>query len=461
MCRENLYTPWNHSCHAVADVFQLSSALPPATMHAMSSAAAIDVLVIGAGPAGLMAALTAAAAGKKVCVCERLATPGRKLLTTGGSRCNLTNTAGVDAIISAFGRQGRFMHPAIQNFAPPDLRAFFSAAGVPTVAQADGCVFPASQKSRDVLEALRRLAIRNQAEILCNCTVQKIVVQDGDVTGIETAEGFRAVPRVVLAAGGQSYPSLGSDGSGFALAEAAGHTLIAPVPALVPLITAEAWPKQLAGIVLDAARIRIDRKGQPREGLTGPVLFTHRGISGPPVLNLSGAIAALLASEKQTTSKDAGARVGIPVLVTPRIDRDAAAWRNLFDSWRTTFGKRALHNLLAGELPRGLAQILCEQTGLGETTPAQARREQLDSLARICAEIPLTIIQTEGWEHAMVTRGGITLREVEPRTLQSKIVRGLFFAGEILDLDGPCGGYNLTWAFASGRLAGLSCAQSE
>ena len=430
-------------------------------MHTMSSAAGIDVLVIGAGPAGLMAALTAAAAGRKVCVCERLATPGRKLLTTGGSRCNLTNTAGMDAIISAFGRQGRFMHPAIQEFAPPDLRAFFSAAGVPTVSQADGCVFPASQKSRDVLEALRGLAIRHKTDIRCNCTVQKLLVQHGAVTGVETSEGVHTVPRVILAAGGQSYPSLGSDGSGLALAEAVGHTRVPPVPALVPLVTAEAWPKQLAGIVLEEARIRIDRKGEPREGRTGPILFTHRGISGPPVLNISGAIAARLAAEKQEASGEVAARAGVPVFLAPRLDRDATAWRSLFDSWRTTFGKRAIHNLLAGELPRGLAQILCEQTGLGETTPAQARREQLESLARLCAEIPLTITQTEGWEHAMVTRGGVTLREVEPRTMQSRIVSGLFFAGEILDLDGPCGGYNLTWAFASGRLAGFACAQSE
>jgi len=168
------------------------------------------------------------------------------------------------------------------------------------------------------------------------------------------------------------------------------------------------------------------------------------------VLNLSGAVATLLAAKDEEPP--------VPLLLTLRIDRDAAAWRALFDGWRTTFGKRAIHNLLAGELPRGLAQILCGQTGLTETTPAQARREQLEALARLCAELPLTITQTEGWDHAMVTRGGVALNEVDPRTLQSRRLPGLFFAGEILDLDGPCGGYNLTWAFASGRLAGASSA---
>jgi len=425
-----------------------------------------DVIIVGAGPAGLMAAIAASTAGKRVRVCERMESSGRKLLTTGGGRCNLTHTAGVDAIVAAFGRQGRFMQTAVRDFPPEAIRDFFAKAGVPSVAQEDGCVFPVSQRARDVLDALVRLATKNGAEIDCACEIRKIVVRDDAVAGVETANGFLAASHVVLAAGGRSYPALGADGSGFTLAVDAGHTLVPPVPALVPLITTEAWPKRLAGIVLDPARVRIDRKGQSREGRVGPVLFTHRGISGPPVLDLSGTVAAMLAAgDGRRQQSDAlqngdrttgGARsvATVAVLIAPRTDRDGAAWRALFDGWRASFGRRAMHNLLAGELPRGLAQVLCEQSGLAESTPAQARREQLETLARLCAELPVTIAQTEGWEHAMVTRGGVALDEVDPRTLQSRRVNGLFFAGEILDLDGPCGGYNLTWAFASGRLAG-------
>ena len=273
---------------------------------------------------------------------------------------------------------------------------------------------------------------------------------NGVVTGVETADGFLDAPRVILAAGGKSYPALGSDGSGFALAVEAGHTLMAPVPALAPLMTAETWPARLAGVVLEAARVRIDRKGASREGRLGPVLFTHRGVSGPPVLNISGEVAALLAAGEK-----------VRLLVAPRVDRDATIWRARFDAWRAPFGRRALHNLLAGELPRGLAQVLCEQADLATgATLAQARREQLETLARLCAELPLTIVRIEGWDHAMVTRGGVALREVAPHTLQSRLVSGLFFAGEVLDLNGPCGGYNLTWAFASGRLAGRSAGES-
>ncbi|MEI6210763.1 MAG: NAD(P)/FAD-dependent oxidoreductase [bacterium] len=409
-----------------------------------------DLLVIGGGPAGLMAAAAATAAGCRVRVCERLPSAGRKLLTTGGGRCNLTNTASLDALIAAFGRQGRFLQPAVSDFAPPAIRDFFAEAGVPTAAQSDGCVFPVSQRARDVLEALLRLTGDAGVKMEYGCLIRKIVVREGAVAGVETATGFLAAPRVILSAGGRSYPALGSDGSGLALATAAGHTLVTPVPALVPLITQEDWPKQLAGIVLEQARVRLDRKGQPREGRVGPVLFTHRGVSGPPVLDISGAVAELLAADAAP----------VRLLVAPRTDRTAAAWRALFDSWRSAHGKRALRNLLSGELPRKLAESLCEQTGLGETTPAQARREQLDALTSLCVELPLTITQTEGWEHAMVTRGGVSLTEVDPRSLQSRRVSGLFFAGEILDLDGPCGGYNLTWALASGRLAGKACAQA-
>jgi predicted Rossmann fold flavoprotein len=410
--------------------------------------AAPEILIVGAGPAGLLAAMAAGQAGRRACVCERLSAPGRKLLATGGGRCNLTHDATTEELIAAFGRHGRFAQNALRAFPPESLRAFFAAAGVPTVVQEDGCVFPTSQQARDVLAALLRDASRAHAEVICNCAARRLVRHDGRVAGVETADGFLAATRVVLAAGGRGYPALGSDGSGFQLAADAGHTLTPPVPALVPLVAAEEWPRALAGLVLEQARVRLDGRGEPRQGRSGPLLFTHRGVSGPPVLDLSGAVAARLAAHEPAR-----------LLVAARPDRDAAAWRACFEAWRASYGRRALHNLLAGELPRNLAQALCRLAGLEEdATPAQARRAQVEALAHLCAEFPVDIQGTEGWEHAMVTRGGVALAEVDPRTLQSRRVPGLFFAGELLDLDGPCGGYNLTWAFASGRLAGTAAA---
>jgi predicted Rossmann fold flavoprotein len=413
------------------------------------SAAEYDVLVIGAGPAGLMAAMAAAEAGCRVRVCERMAQPGRKLLATGGGRCNLTTTVDRETLVAAFGRQGRFLQDAVRAFDPAAIRAFFAGAGVPTLVQPDGCVFPVSQRARDVLDALLRQNARLGVTVQPECAVRAIRLSAGAVAGVETERGLLAVPRVILAAGGRGYPALGADGSGFDLAAGVGHTVVTPVPALVPLVTAETWTCELAGLVLEEACVRLEEPGRPPLEKRGPVLFTHRGISGPPVLDLSGAVAARLAA---TPALRDGVRLGL----VPRAERDSAAWRACLEGWRTTAGSRLLHNLLAGELPRKLAASLCQQTGLTDTPAARLRREALETLARLCAAIPLTISRTEGWEQAMVTRGGVALPEVDPRTMASRRVPGLYFAGELLDLDGPCGGYNLTWAFASGRLAGRS-----
>jgi predicted Rossmann fold flavoprotein len=428
---------------------------------------ACDCIIVGAGPAGLMAAVAASSAGRKVRVHERMPAPGLKLLATGGGRCNLTNTAPVESILAAFGRHGPFMRPALAALPPDALRAYFLAAGVPTLAQEDGCVFPVSQRARDVLDALTGQARRQGVAFSCNAPVRQIRVRDGVVAGVETGAAFFETRRIVLATGGCGYPALGSDGSGLRLAVDLGHSLSPPVPALVPLIVAESWPGTLAGIVLEQARVRIDfaalrRTGahaggvlrrlqkEAPEGFAGPVLFTHRGLSGPTVLNLSGAVSILL----QAAAPGQPPAGAVPVLLTPRDDRSAADWRAILDGWRVPHGRRLLRNLLAGELPRGLSEALCELAGLRDTTPAQARRGDVEKLTALCAGVPLSVSGTEGWNQAMVTRGGVSLDEIDPRTLESRIVQGLFLAGEILDLDGPCGGYNLTWAFASGHLAG-------
>jgi predicted Rossmann fold flavoprotein len=402
----------------------------------------IDTLIIGGGAAGWAAAVAAGMAGRRVLVCERMRQSGCKLLATGGGRCNVTTADSDEAVMAAFGRHGRFMHPALTSFGPAAIRAWLTRADVPTVVQDDGCVFPVSQKAHDVLHAFMGAADHFGATVRCNCEVTALIIRAGVVTGVETSAGPLAAGRVILAAGGCSYPALGANGSGLEMARQAGLTVVAPVPALVPLITAEDWPRQLPGIVLAQGRVRIDAKGCGREGVAGPVLFTHRGISGPPVLNLSGEVAARLADGPVTV------RVGM------RADRDTAAWRGIIEGWRTAHGGRALHNLLAGELPRSLAETLCGLAGVPATAVARAPRASLETLAALCGEAPLTITATQGWAHAMVTRGGVALDELDPRTLACRRLPGLQCVGEGVNLDGPCGGYNLTWAFASGWLAG-------
>jgi predicted Rossmann fold flavoprotein len=394
-------------------------------------------------------------------VLDRLNAPCRKLLATGGGRCNLTHDTSAEGVMSVFGPQARFMAPALHAFPPAAIRTYFRELGVETLVEPDGCVFPASQRAADVAQALERAARANGADLRCGVRAARLVIEPGRaadgteaprVTGVETSHGLLHARRVVLAAGGQSYSSLGSDGSGFALARAAGLAVTPPVPALAGLVTQEKWPGTLAGIVLEQGGLRLDVKGAPKRLLTGPVLFTHKGLSGPPALALSGEIAVRLAAGEGATQEPAPA---VPVRVSFLADRSVADWLALFDGWRRQSGGRALHNLLAGELPRALATALCGLADASETAVARAKKSTLEALAAACADLPLHCVGTDGWDRAMATRGGVALCELDPKTLACRRIRGLFCAGEVVDLDGPCGGYNLTWAFASGRLAGL------
>ena len=424
----------------------------------------MDTLIIGGGPAGLTAACFSVGSAT---VIDRLKAPGRKLLATGGGRCNITHATDAAGVMAVFGRQARFMAPALRDFPPQAIRAFFRGQGVETCEELDGCVFPASQKAADVLAALERAARTNGAEFRCGVRAKRLVIESNGegsaplrVTAVETSHGTLRARRVILAAGGQSYPDLGSDGSGFALARDAGLSVVAPVPALAGLILRETWPAGLAGIVLERAGLRLDIKGAPKQLLAGPLLFTHKGLSGPPALALSGEVNARLHAGQDAAHVPDLSSVSdlcppsVPVLVSFIADRTAAHWKALFESWRHTHGGRALHNLLSGELPRALAEALCELTGVAETAAARARKSSLETLAAACAELTLHAVGTDGWNRAMLTRGGVALSELDPGTLACKRIAGLSCAGEIVDLDGPCGGYNLTWAFASGRLAG-------
>ena len=422
----------------------------------------MDTLIIGGGPAGLTAACFCTG---RTTVIERLKSPGRKLLATGGGRCNLTHATDAAGIMAVFGRQARFMAPALRDFPPQAIRAFFQRLGVETCEEPDGCVFPVSQKAADVLAALERAARANGAEIRCGVRATRLVTEKEDdaapfrVTAVETSQGTLRARRVILAAGGQSYPELGSDGSGFALARAAGLTLVPPVPALAGLVTGETWPGTLAGIVLERGGVRLDVKGAPKPFLTGPLLFTHKGLSGPPALALSGEVNARLSEtgrpQRAAPTSDL-CPPAVPIRVSFIAERTAAQWTALFEAWRHTHGGRALHNLLAGELPRALAAALCALAELPDTAAARARKSSLEALAAACANLPLRVVGTDGWDRAMLTRGGVALGELDPGTLACKRIAGLRCAGETVDLDGPCGGYNLTWAFASGRLAGVS-----
>ena len=404
-----------------------------------------DVAIVGAGPAGMMAAIAARQAGASVALCEQLDRPGVKLLATGGGRCNVTNTATAEEMMAAFGRQGRFMAPALEALGSRALREFLERLGVPTSCPDGFHVYPSSNSAQDVQRALWKRCEALGVRIILKTRLKGIEIDtDGDGKRLATSQGILRAPAVILCTGGKSHPRLGATGEGLEIAAALGHTIVPTTPALAPLTTSETWPARCAGVSLGPVRLWIDLPGQLKAGWRGDILLTHTGVSGPAVLDISAQVSTLLGRHK---------KVPLAVDLTPGVA--LGQWQTRLDQWGHREGAKMLRSLLAGHFPAALARQLCLLAGLeADARAAHVPRAARDRLALLIKALPLTVVGVEGFERAMVTRGGVSLKEVNPRTLESKKVPGLFFAGEILDLDGPSGGYNLQWAFSSGHLAG-------
>ena len=410
------------------------------------------IIIIGAGASGLMAAASAAELGHRVLLLERLSQPGQKLLATGGGRCNLTHDYAPDAFIRAFSRNhaptARFLAPAIHHFPPHAIRDWFAARGVPTFVEPDGCVFPVSESSRDVLDALLRACRHPNIQLRVNARVVEIKHEAGRmgdeqnaVCGVTLATGETFCgTSVILATGGLSYPSLGADPNVFALLSKLGLAITQPTPALVPLVVESSIFQPLTGLTLENASVSWQMPGLATNGArpcASALLFTHRGLSGPAVLE---------------ASRDFNNHQASKLLLSTCAQRASSDWLALFASWRSNRGATQLRNLLSGEVPRAWAEFLCDATRLSNTTASQATRGNLTSLATALTQYPVPISDTEGWSRAMVTRGGVALSELDSKTLRCKRFPALRCIGEAVDLDGPCGGFNLTWAFSSAKL---------
>lgn len=401
-----------------------------------------DLLVIGAGPAGLTAALVCKRRNPaaRVVVADRMPEPGAKLAVTGGGRGNLSRDLHLDDLVAAFGPAARFVAPAIRAFPPTALRAFFRGIGVPTVVEPGGGIYPASQSAPAVRDALAAAARRAGVELRCGSAVDRLVPPD--TSGLWHA-GHHTARRVLLAAGGQSAPALGSDGSGFAIARALGHRIVAPVPGLSPILVDDApWIPALAGVSLPDAALRLAMPQRLLRESRGPLLFTHRGLSGPAALDISAALSRALAHNDPFT-------LYLAVIPAPR-DK----FRALLDTLRRTDGARPLSRAFAPPLPQRLADAMLSLAGVPPDTPAaRLSAPAADRLATALCALPLTVTRTATFAESMVTSGGVYLPEVHPKTLASRLHPTLSFAGEILDVAGPTGGYNLHWAFASAHLA--------
>lgn len=392
------------------------------------------VFVIGGGPAGMAAALFAARAGAHAVLMEKNEKLGKKLYITGKGRCNVTSTA--ENLMNHIPRNPRFLYSAFACFSPDDLRDLLAQYGCPTKEERGERVFPVSEKASDVTRALERALREAGVEIRLNAQAASL-------------EPLLRQGAVVVATGGLSYPSTGSTGDGYRFAQQAGHSLIAPKPSLIPLETREQWPKALQGLSLKNVTLRAEVNGKKRYEEQGEMLFTHFGISGPLTLSMSSHIA---------DDPPQAVRVTLDMKPALTVEQLEARLQREFDA----SPKKRVASILPALLPARMADVfpaLCAVNG--ETLCAQVSRADRRKIAETLKKIPLTIRGPRPVEEAIVTRGGVPVNEVSPRDMMSKKRPGLFFAGEVLDVDAHTGGFNLQIAFSTGALAGKSAAAWE
>ena len=407
-----------------------------------------DLIVVGAGAAGLLCAGEAARLGLRTAVVDHAKRPAMKLAITGKGRCNLTNDCTPEEFIPRVRTNPRFLYSAIHAFPPSWTMEFFRSRGVALKTERGNRVFPESDQASQVVDALLGDLRREGVEIIPG-HVTRVLEEEGRAAGVCCRDGEYRAGRVVLCTGGMSYPGTGSDGSGYAIARKAGHTVVEPRPSLVPIITKEDWCGQLSGLSLRNVTLTLWKEGakKPVYQELGEMLFTHFGVSGPLVLTASSYMKGC-----------DGYRITIdlkPGLDVPKLDarllRDFEAQQN-----------KNFANSLGELLPRSLIPVVVELSEIpGETKVHQITREDRQRLVSLLKALPVTPSQFRPVSEAIVTAGGVSVKEVDPRTMESRILPGLYFAGEVLDLDGTTGGYNLQIAFATAMTAARAAARQE
>ncbi|MFY9142730.1 NAD(P)/FAD-dependent oxidoreductase [Sulfuricurvum sp.] len=403
-----------------------------------------DLIVVGAGAAGIMAAITAARRGKTVLLLEKLSKIAAKLKATGGGRCNLTNTLSNEDFMARFGREGKFMTPALNALDHKALIAFFADIGVESHAPDGYRVFPVSHSSVSIISALEEEMERLGVILVCSARVNALEHDGTKVTGVSTDTQTYAADNVIIATGGLGYPQLGAEGDGFELASAIGHKVTELYPAMMPLRTKETWVGDCRADTIAKVEIRIDLPKAKNIRAHGDLIFTANGIRGPVVLDVAREITPLIEKYGE-----------VPLLINLTKGLNEEQIRSHIKNEIYKNPEQSVLTHMMTLLPESLCRSLCT---LAEADPDTGFNKlpgaQRDHLIKLLTWMPLTVIGHDGFKMAMITRGGVSLKEIRPETMESKVISGLYFCGEVMNLDGPCGGYNLQWSFASGYVAG-------
>ncbi len=418
-------------------------------MEVTGSDSPLDVVIIGAGASGMVAGIRAGRLGRSVRILEKSPSPGRKLLASGGQRCNLSNTLDSDQFMERVGRNGRFMGPALDLLGGPKLREFFHGIGVETVVHDGFRVWPKTRKSSTVLAGLLGEIERLGVPIDTGCEVEGVRFEDGLFHVVHDGGTVRS-NELIIATGGLALPKSGAAGGGYGFAQAFGHKITERHPAGVPVVTAETWPGRCTAHTVGKAHLAVALPKHAKVARVGDLIFTKNGLRGPVVLDISRELSPLLERYGE-----------LPMWMNLCRGKTQEDWQGLFKDWRAGRDGPLVERLVE-HLPLELAEVMLELAGVQRGTAAHALKgEPRDALARTLAKTPITITGTTGYDGAFITRGGARLKDVRPETMESKLQPGLYLCGEVLDLDGPCGGFNLQWAFASGFLAGAGAAVSS
>jgi len=410
------------------------------------------IIVIGGGAAGMMAAISASQHGAQVTLLEKMSVVGRKVSITGKGRCNITNIADKQTIIKNMPGNGSFIYSALHSFGNQDIIDFLHNHGVMTKVERGGRVFPVSDNAKDVIDAFRKAFTELNVQLMIGQAVKRILVHNGHVTGVLAGNNVEyAADAVILATGGASYPATGSTGDGYRMGEMVGHTIVPLKPSLVPLVVRESWIGELQGLSLKNVTASVIFDGKKVADEFGEMLFTHYGLSGPIILSLSKKVAELF-------SANPGQEVLLAINLKPALAIEVLDKRMQRDFEK--FARKQLKNSLGDLLPVKLIKVIID---LAQIDPDkfvhQITKEERGRLLEQITNLTFTIKGTRPVSEAIVTAGGIHVKEISPKTMESKLVEGLYFAGEVIDIDGYTGGYNLQAAFSTGYVAGQSAAE--